>query len=113
MNMKEESKSFGKVFLIMTGAIVTFGGMILYIIWANAFVGMYLWQWFVVPFDIKPLTMAHAWGLSILISLWTHQHYTCKCKDTRSTSEKTGEIIGIFLYPWMALLMGYIAHSLL
>ena len=111
--MKEESKSFGAVFLVVIGAIAAFGGVILYSIWANALVGMYLWQWFVVPFDIKPLSMAHAWGLSILSCLWTHQTYTWKGEDTRSTSQKIGEFIGALIGPWILLLVGYIAKSYL
>jgi mannose/fructose/N-acetylgalactosamine-specific phosphotransferase system component IIC len=84
-------------------ALVPFGILL------NAFVLTQLWHWFVVPFGIMTLSMAHAYGIAILIRLFTYHHNYAK--------EKTGNdalvdsIIAMFMAPLFAWGFGAIAHS--
>ena len=50
-----------------------------------------LWEWFVVPFGLPVLGIAHAIGIAILVSLLTHP-YDAK-KDDRETQDATVQII--------------------
>jgi len=75
----------------------------------NAFVLHKLWAWFMVPLGIAPIGLAHAWGLAILIGLFT----TSKVQKTESKGEAIGQFIGLMLAPLFALLFGWIAHGLM
>jgi disulfide bond formation protein DsbB len=84
--------------------------MMLYGAWAGAFVSVHLWTWFVVPtFGLAPLKMPTAFGLALLVGLWTHR-YTTGHKDERSWKEKGAEAIGHLIGPWFVLLCGYVCH---
>lgn len=82
-----------------------------YVVWANAYVGSTLWAWFIVPtFGLSALTLPQAWGISLIVCLWTKQMFTCKSKDERTTAEKIGEVIGVMLWPWVLLFFGWVCH---
>jgi hypothetical protein len=99
-------------FLLLILAL--FGGLVLYGIWVTAFVSTYLWLWFVVPvFHVAPLTLLQAYGLAILVTYWTHQHISDKVEDTRKPSVIVAELVGLFLKPWVTLLVGYIIYRLM
>lgn len=86
--------------------------LMVYGIWANAYVGSTIWAWFIVPtFGLPALTMPQAWGVSLLVSMWTKQIHTCKSADERTTAEKIGEMIGAMIGPWAFLLFGWICHN--
>lgn len=86
------------------------GVTVLYSIWAYAYVGNILWEWFMVPiFGLPALTLAKAFGISILVRLWTLQYFTSKDKDERDNKEKIMELVGRIISPWYFLLMGWIA----
>ncbi len=89
--------------------------LIVYVVWAHALVIKTFWAWFIVSaFDLKPLTWAQAWGLSMIVSYLTHVAHTCKSKDERETSEKVAEFVMLLLKPWIALGIGYVcAHYFL
>lgn len=85
--------------------------LMVYGIWANAYVGSTLWAWFIVPtFGLPALTMPQAWGISMLVSMWTKQMITCKSADERTTGEKIGEIVTAVIWPWAFLFFGWICH---
>jgi len=82
----------------------------LYSAWVGAFVSVHLWMWFVVPtFGLAPLKLPIAFGLFLLVNLWSRQHHTSQ-KDERGTKERAVELISLLLNPWVVLLMGYICH---
>jgi len=95
--------------VIIMGIIVI--PLMVYSIWAYAFVGAQLWEWFVVStFGLDPISTAQAWGVSLLLSLWTCSHYTCKSKDEREHSEKIAELVGLLTKPWFYFLLGWICY---
>ena len=65
-----------------------------------------LWGWFLVPVGVRPIGIAHAIGVSILISMLTHQH-----QSTKATTETMikGVLIGL-IGPLIALGMAAVAH---
>ena len=112
-NHKNKETSFWKVFLGIIFVVSGFLGLLLYTIWAYATVGMSLWEWFMIPLGMKPITLAHAWGLSLLCHLWTYHHNPFKGTDERGEWAKTWEIVKLLIFPWTVYLMGSIAKSFL
>lgn len=85
--------------------------LIVYGVWSTAYVGSILWAWFMVPtFGLPALTMPQAWGVSILVSMWTKQMFTCKSEDERSTSEKIISSVVSMIWPWTFLFFGWVCH---
>jgi len=105
--------SFLKGFFFTIGIIFFLAiliGAMLYGAWAAAFVSVHLWTWFVVPtFGLAPLKMPVAFGLALLVGLWTHQHIKGH-KEDRPTKDQIAEIIGQLAAPWFVLLCGYVCH---
>lgn len=88
--------------------------LFLYGILTVGFVGGKLWAWYIVPvFGLKSLTIVQAWGIALLVGLWTKNTFVHTNKDERETSEKIGHSIGILLAPWISLLIGWIGTFLL
>lgn len=79
------------------------------ILW-HAFVASKLWAWFVVPqFGAKPLHIAGAVGLAVLIGLWFKPLTASDGKPT--TWESVAKAITTSaLAPAMALFIGWIAQ---
>ena len=93
-------------------ALAFFALIFLYAAWACAFVSVHLWAWFVIPtFGLAPLKLSSAFGISLLVGLWTHQHRTNNAKDERDAKEKAIEAGGILLSPWLILFFGYVCHT--
>lgn len=63
-----------------------------------------LWEWYVVPFEIPQITIAHAVGLDLLISYLT-MHYT---NTQRTLTERVMISIGT---PLVFLLLGCIVNQ--
>lgn len=75
----------------------------------NAFVLYKMWGWFLVPLGLPQIGMAHAWGLAILIGMFTVRS-KIQSKDKK---ERIAEGVTMALSPFMALLFGYIAHRMM
>lgn len=111
-NKKTEEK-VGTVVGVLIAAVL-FIPLVIYNVWANAYVGSTLWEWFIVSkFGLPSLTMMQAWGISLLVSMWTHQHTPWKGTDEREPAAKIGELIGLLMLPWFFLGMGWIAKTLM
>ncbi len=86
---------------------------LLYGILVTGFVGMKLWAWFVVPiFGLPTLSIVQAWGIALLIGLWTHQLHATTNKDEREPSQKYATAIMAILSPWIILFFGWIGKVL-
>src|SRR6266404_2677862 len=94
-------------FFVGSGALIlisAFALMYLYSAFVSAFVGAHLWLWFVVPvFGVSPLTFPQAFGLSLLLNYWTHQHFSQHIRDERKWKEKMPETLGLLSRPWWIL----------
>lgn len=66
-----------------------------------------LWGWFVVPLGMKVISFAHAYGLSLLISVTMSTRGIQNNGDSKATIAK-GIMLPIML-PIMAVLFGWIA----
>jgi hypothetical protein len=85
---------------------------------AHGFVGMKLWEWFIVPvFNIKSISLLQAAGIMLIVRLFT---YETAGKDIAKSnnSEKSFkthlyELWVAMILPWISLLTGYIVHRLL
>lgn len=97
-----------KAIFILFGVFALFCVAYLYGAFAMGFVGMKLWSWFVVPvFGLPVLTWGQAYGLALVIGLFTHQLYIPTNKDERTTPEKAVHLASGFLLPWTFLLLGW------
>lgn len=84
----------------------------LYSVLVVGFVGMKLWAWFVAPtFGLKALTLVQAWGIALLMGLWTHQLHTPTNQDERTKSDKVSALVTSLLWPWVTLLFAWIGKS--
>lgn len=107
----KESTSFSVIIAAILGGAVLFFGLMAYGVIASAFVGAKLWAWFMVPaFGLAPLTMAKAYGISLLTHFWTY-NYKSGHKDDRETTQKVCEFVGILIAPWITLFFGWVCHA--
>lgn len=118
MNNKVDTNNIGIILAGLFGAVMFFFlasiGEFLYGVFVIGFVGMKLWAWFVVPvFGLKALTITQAYGLSMIVGLWTHQYFVNTNKDERETAEKVGHLVGMLLTPWTTLFFGWLVHAFL
>lgn len=116
--MSNNNNGFGENAIIglATGVGVAFAFFFgfLYAILATGFVSVQLWSWFIVPvFDLPALTLLQAWGISLLVGLWTHQVIIMPVADERSTSEKIMGYFVVLLNPWIILFVGWIVKTVL
>lgn len=77
-----------------------------------AFVLRELWTWFVVPLGAPAVSMAHAYGLSLLArsSVWTGPETK---KDDRENKSPLAQAVGAVIFPLVAWGFGAIAHALM
>lgn len=104
--------SFAKLvgILILTGVSIVL--IYLYSAFALGYVSMILWAWFVVPvFGLPLLSWGQAYGIAILMALWTHRYHVNTNKDERTTSEKVGQAIGALMAPWIVLFVGWVGKT--
>ena len=88
------------------------------IIWgtfAQGFVGMKLWNWFI--FDHIPgapaMTILNAAGIAVLCRLFTYENLPIIDEDSSNTKKNIQKLIVALIAPWIALLIGYIIHRLM
>lgn len=113
-NIGNAGVTLAAIFGIVVAFLVIMFGSFLYGVFATGFVSMKLWAWFVVPiFGVKALTITQAYGLALIIGLWTHQHFVNTNKDERETSEKVSHWIALLITPWFVLFVGWIVHAFL
>ena len=66
-----------------------------------------LWSWFIVPqFSVGPLSIFTALGISLLVTLLTHEFDATKAKQ-----EPVEAILAAFFGLTSLLAIGYIVHS--
>ena len=67
----------------------------------------YLWEWFVVPLGMKPVSILHAIGICVLLDFITYHYYDYK------KSEEVGLAMSlsyILIRPAVALTVGAAVH---
>lgn len=76
---------------------------------AYGYVGMKLWEWFIVPtFHFNPITLVQAGGIMLLVRLFSSENADTKNVDECSTHEKVGYYVGVLLIPWFTLSLGWV-----
>ena len=106
---KEVKESLGELFLgLVKACVLTVNN-----IFAWGFIVYKFIQWFINPVfeNVPSVTYYQAIGLSMFISLFNVASPR-KVKKEYLEDEKT-QYSYIFLYPWTALLIGYIAYSVI
>ena len=69
-----------------------------------------LWGWFIVPLGGPHIGIAHAIGISMVVSFLTYQHQDASDGKSASDTAITVIVIGV-VQAFMALAMGYVVHS--
>ena len=80
-------------------------GVALYAVY-NAWVLTILWGWFIVPLGVKSLSIAHAYGFTLLTSLILGNRGV---KENKNKEDWVGTVITWLLLPLVALFFGWIA----
>ena len=93
--MKDSSmKSLIAIVLLIPGLL--FSGLVIKL----------LWGWFIVPLGVIPISIIHAIGIDIVVSLIAPS--TTKDTDNMSVSEFITYLIKVITKPLTYLLMGFI-----
>lgn len=87
---------------LVIGVIVA---IFLYCIY-NAWVLTILWGWFIVPLGVKALSIAHAYGFTLVTGLLLSNR---GIKENKGKEDWVGSIITWLLLPAVALFFGWIA----
>jgi len=69
----------------------------------NGFVGKSLWEWFLVPFGLVSITLAHAIGIGLVVSAFSH-HSGCK------VSEEPKDVLMMITRPFVLYGVGFGIH---
>ena len=76
----------------------------------RGWVASILWGWFIVPvFHLPVLGVMQAWGLAIVVSVFTA--HSTSTTSGKSTLTLFGEYTGAAIAPLFVLLVGWIVHS--
>lgn len=90
------------VIAMIVGVIV---GIFLFCIY-NAWVLTILWGWFIVPLGVKALSVAHAYGFTLVTGLILSNRGV---KENKDKDDWVGSILTWLLLPLVALFFGWIA----
>ena len=90
------------VFGIIIAVIV---GLFLFCIY-NAWVLTILWGWFIVPLGVKSLSIAHAYGFTLVTGLILSNRGV---KENKGKDDWVSSIVTWLLLPLVALFFGWIA----
>jgi hypothetical protein len=79
---------------------------------ANAFVLIMIWRWYIAPyFSVPSLDMIHAFGLFLIVSLFTKKTIPGSKEDNASTEGVEHPVImvimSVIMNPPIALLIGW------
>ena len=113
--------AIGMLFLGLL-ALVLVLGIIFGIACYFAFIGMMLWNWFLVPLGIPGITFWHAWGITLVVSIftgfWTNilnsnsieaiMKATVDPAQAKKIASKNALIV--ILTPSMMLFVGWLLH---
>lgn len=90
------------VIAMILGVIV---GIFLFCIY-NAWVLTILWGWFIIPLGVKALSVAHAYGITLVTGLILSNRGV---KENKDKDDWVGSILTWLLLPLVALFFGWIA----
>lgn len=77
----------------------------------QGFVLSKMWEWFLIPLGCNPLNWINAVGLALMIRWLTWQPRDKKKEDdTNKNEEALQKLGGAFIYPFVILGLGWIAH---
>ena len=65
-----------------------------------------LWEWFVVPLNIPPIGLAHAYGLVMIVSLLVYRFDIATKEDQGIVTD----LIGRFVFNAATIAIGAITH---
>jgi hypothetical protein len=87
---------------IVLGAITAIALFAIY----NAWVLSILWGWFIVPLGVKSLSIAHAYGVTLVAGLFLS---TRGIKENKNQDDWISSLVTWLILPLAALFLGWIA----
>jgi hypothetical protein len=70
----------------------------------------YLWEWFVVPLGLKPVSLLHAIGICILLDFITYHYYDYKKSEEVGLAASMSYIL---IRPAVVMVVGAAVHFLM
>jgi ABC-type antimicrobial peptide transport system permease subunit len=100
-----------KALAVATGFVGAVAGLLVAVCLLNGWVLLLLWRWFVpVLFPNVPLlTVPVAIGISLIVSLLTHQDMSDVAK--KEDTKKWSVLVTLFVRPLFVLLIGWIVRQ--
>lgn len=97
-------------FLVVLGEIVGVPALLSLSAILNGWVLTYLWLWFVTPLGLPSLSIAHAIGISCVISFLTYQ-YIERPKEKEPLQSQISTLVTVCVFrPLIVLGFGWIIH---
>jgi len=87
---------------VVVGAITAITLFAIY----NAWVLSILWGWFIVPLGVKSLSIAHAYGVTLVAGLFLS---TRGIKENKNQDDWVSSLITWLILPLVALFFGWVA----
>ena len=104
-----DAEILGTIIGILLTIFILIPILTVYSVVAQGFVISWLWEWYIVPLGMSSLTLIHAYGISLILYVTTHQHTVYKNANNELSGEK---ITTGLIAPWWALLIGWILHTM-
>jgi len=95
--------------IIFFGAFATIVGMTALAVVINGYVLSILWVWFLVPFGLPAISVAHSIGVAMVTSWLTYQHRASTQEDKEQALQGLGVVL--IIRPLAALGIGYIVKQ--
>lgn len=67
----------------------------------------YLWEWFVVPLGLRPVSILHAIGICVLLDFITYHYYDYKKSEEVGLANSLSYIL---IRPVVAMTVGALVH---
>ena len=100
-------KNIATKFLKLLGLFWSF--VLLFVI-ASSLEGLvlsFLWEWFVVPLGLRPVSVLHAIGICVLLDFITYHYYDYKKSEEIGLA---GSLSYILIRPVVAMAVGALVH---
>lgn len=74
-----------------------------------------MWEWYIVPLGVVPITFLHATGLSLFVSIFktyksASKEQEAEIRDNPFSKEIVGKAVEVAIYPLVGLFFGWLVH---
>jgi hypothetical protein len=99
-----------EIVFLLGGLVLAFVGIVVGAAVIRGWVFSIMWSWFIVPLSpsIPSLSIPMAIGLALVVTMLTYQAQPKGREKTKE--EKNGELLGVFVGPFITLFFAWLVH---